>query len=211
MALRTVVGAQSRRRGGGPHGERGATQEPHSTPAQNTEAAVRASLLTLPRQSPGLLPGAPVLPSRAVNMLPWVMDSPAWPGGRYQIVWGDPLTRIRHSMDDHVPAGPRAEQLIPARPHAGRGVTGRHVPLSTSPPGHRSRRHVPRTTPRGQRAKRPPSRPGRRDRRGHGAQCKAGPAHGAGSGPRAGVPGPARLGGRPARRAGRRMPSHPRG
>ncbi len=30
-----------------------------------------------------------------------------------------------------------------------------------------------------------PSRPGRRDRRGHGAQCKAVPAHGAGSGPRA--------------------------
>ncbi len=44
--------------GGGPHGERGATQEPHSTPAQDTAAVYRAPLLALPSRSPGLMPGA---------------------------------------------------------------------------------------------------------------------------------------------------------
>ena len=37
--------------GGGPHGEHGATQGPHSTPAQNTEAEYRTSLLDLPRRT----------------------------------------------------------------------------------------------------------------------------------------------------------------
>ena len=36
---------------GGPHGEHGAAQGPHSTPAQNTEAEYRASLLGLPRRT----------------------------------------------------------------------------------------------------------------------------------------------------------------
>ncbi len=47
--------------GGGPHGERGATQGPHSTPAQDTEAVNRAPLLALPRRSPGLMPGVHLL------------------------------------------------------------------------------------------------------------------------------------------------------
>ncbi len=46
-------GTSSRRKRGGPHGERGATQGPHSTPAQNTEAGYRTPLLVLPRRSPG--------------------------------------------------------------------------------------------------------------------------------------------------------------
>ncbi len=35
--------------GGGPHGERGATQGPHSTPVHDTKAVDRAPLLALPR------------------------------------------------------------------------------------------------------------------------------------------------------------------
>ena len=72
-----------------------------------------------------------------------------------------------------------------------------------------ARRHVPLTArrwPRGPGASVPPSRRGRpgRDRRGHGARCKAVPARGAGCGPRA----ESERG--PARRARRIVPSHPR-
>ena len=42
----------------GPPGESGATQGPHSTPAQDTEAVDRAPLLALPPSKPG--PGARV-------------------------------------------------------------------------------------------------------------------------------------------------------
>ncbi len=64
-------------------------------------------------------------------------------------------------MVDHVPAGPRpssstphvrkrdggwtvtdlpahSRSAIPARPHAGRGVQGQHVPRTSEPPGHGS-------------------------------------------------------------------------
>ncbi len=51
-----------------PHSERGATQEPHSTPAQNTEAVYRAPLLVVPPSEPGPdARGAPALPSWAVD------------------------------------------------------------------------------------------------------------------------------------------------
>ncbi len=50
--------------------------------------------------------GAPVLPNRAVNMLPWVMGNPP----------------IRARSVGHVSAGPRPRQIYPAHPHAGRGV-----------------------------------------------------------------------------------------
>ncbi len=51
--------------GGGPHGEHGAAQGPHSTPAQDTEAVVRPSHLLLPPAHPD----------------PVAQDSPAWPEG----------------------------------------------------------------------------------------------------------------------------------
>ncbi len=57
----------------------------------------------------------------------------------------------------------------------------------------------------------PPSRRGRRDRRGHGARCKAVaavPARGAGCSPGADSDSVSERG--PARRAGRRLPTHPR-
>ena len=52
-------------------------------PAQDTEAADRAPPLVLPPSEPGTdARGAPVLPSRAVNMLLWVMGSPPSGHGR---------------------------------------------------------------------------------------------------------------------------------
>ncbi len=61
-------GTSSRRQGGGPHGERGATQEPHTTPAQNTDAVYCASLLALPPSKPGPdARGTPLVPGWAVN------------------------------------------------------------------------------------------------------------------------------------------------
>ena len=76
---------------------------------------------------------------------------------------------------------------ITARPLVGRGVPGRLAPRITAPPGPGPASRPPHDPTRAARTKgeRPPSRPGRRDRRGHGAQCKAAPAHGAGTGPRA--------------------------
>ena len=135
----------------------------HAGAAQNPcAAAVCASLLLLyPIEPGGGAPGFTCLAQGPLTNCP-----------------GDPLARIRPSLDDHVPAGPRAEQLIPTRPNAGRGDPGRHVPLNTSPPGHEPRRHVPLTTPRGPRGprvKHPPSLPGRRDRRGHVTLITSGP------------------------------------
>ena len=46
-------GSSSRRQEAGPRGKRGATQEPQSTPAQDTEAVDRAPLLELPPSKPG--------------------------------------------------------------------------------------------------------------------------------------------------------------
>ncbi len=63
--------------------------------------------------------GAPVLPSRAVNMLPWVMGYP--PSGHGRSVTSLPG-----------PGPGTGRQLYPARPHAGRGVDG-HVPAGPRP------------------------------------------------------------------------------
>ena len=121
-------------------------------------------------------------------MLPWVMG---------YIPHQEPVS------DDHVPAGPRPEQLYHHTSSRGTGVDsheqvggGRTVDATgsglsgTSPRG-------PEKRGRDRRASVPPSRRGRRDRRGHGARCKAVPARWAGCGPRAdsergaGPPGPA--------------------
>ena len=106
--------------------------------------------------------------SRTVPLRRTQSRQPARPLARLRL-------RIRLSLDDHVPARPRTQQLIPTRPLAGRGDQGRHVPLHTSPPGHGLGRHVPLTNPRGPEAKRPPSRPGRRDLRGHVTIITSGP------------------------------------
>ena len=52
----------------GPPGESGATQGPHSTPAQDTEEVDRAQLLALPPSKPWPdARGTPVVPRGAVN------------------------------------------------------------------------------------------------------------------------------------------------
>ena len=194
-------GSSSRRQKAGPPGESGATQESHSTPAQDTEAVDRAPLLALPPTKPG--------PEARVHLL--------CPNGPITVALGDGLPPIRARMDDHVPIRARPGKLFPARPHAGRGEDG-HVPA-----GPRPGRDPPRVPmraagsqgvtrpqldaagsrperlrgPRGPGGKRPPSRRGRRDRRGHGARCKAVPARGAGCGPRADSEGGAGPPGRP--------------
>ena len=133
-------GSSSRRRKAGPPGESGATQEPHSTPAQDTEAVDRAPLLALPPTKPG--------PEARVHLL--------CPNGPITVALGDGLPPIRARLDDHVPirarpgklfparphAGrggrrsrpcrPASRQRSPARPHAGRGVSGRHAPATRS-------------------------------------------------------------------------------
>jgi hypothetical protein len=125
-------GSSSRRRGGGPHGERGATQEPHSTPAQNTEAAnPRVAPSSTPSEPGPVARGAPVLPSRAINMLPWVMSLPKARG-----------------MDSHDPAGlqPSSDpQRVPTRAAGSQGDTCPQLNAAGSQPG----RHVPLTVRRG--------------------------------------------------------------
>jgi hypothetical protein len=86
------------------------------------------------------------------------------------------------------PCRPASRQRSPARPHAGRGVPGRHAPATRRrrvPARAASPPHGPEGGRRGPGASVPQSRRGRRDRRGHGARCKAVPARGAGCGPRA--------------------------
>jgi hypothetical protein len=105
----------------GPPGGSGATQGPHSTPAQDTEAVDRAPLLALPPSKPGPdARGTPVMPRRGRKQLPWVMGHP--PSGTVSV--------------DHVPAGPRPEQLYPRvrkRDGGGRSQPCRRTARQCSP------------------------------------------------------------------------------
>ena len=108
----------------------------------------------------------------------WTITSPSGPGP------GKLFPARPHAgreEDSHVPAGPRPGRdppRVPTRAAGSQGVTRPQLDAAGSRP-ERLR------GPRGPGGKRPPSRRGRRDRRGHGARCKAVPARGAGCGPRA--------------------------
>ena len=181
-------GSSSRRQRGGPTGRErsyaGAAQYPC---AEHRGGRPRAAP-RLPRRSPGLLPGYTCCAPRGHKQLPWVMGCP-------------PHQEQRRSVTS--PPGPGPSSSTPARPHAGRGGdshkgvgSGRAVDAAGSGQSGTSPRG-PEKSGRDRRASVPPSRRGRRDRRGHGARCKAVPARWAGCGPRAdsergaGPPGPA--------------------
>ncbi len=165
------------------------------TQRRKTAPARRSKLY--PRRSPGLMPGVhllcPVGPLTSClgDGLPPIRDRvgrsrPCRAPARAALRLPHTSARGTRSGQSR-PCRPAAEQRPPARSHEGRGVPGRHVPAA-------QRRRVPARAarpPRGPKVaaraggERPPSRRGRRDRRGHGARCKPVPAQGGGCGPRA--------------------------
>ncbi len=64
--------------------------------------------------------------------------------------WDNHQAWIKQRLDDHVPPTPRAEQHVARTSPHGPSDPGRSVPV-TSPPGHGPGRHVPRASPRGPR------------------------------------------------------------
>jgi hypothetical protein len=116
----------------------------------------------------------------APSAAPLHAPGPCGPGSTY-LAQG-PLTRChrrsrrsdKQRRDDHVPSGSGPRLHIPPPPS----------PLPNEGRGRRRLHILPRPDEgRGSRGRSvPPSFPGRSDRRGHGARCKAIPARGAGSG-----------------------------
>jgi hypothetical protein len=172
----------------------------------------RAAPSSTPDEARARGPGAPVVPDWADNCClgGWatphqgaVGRSRPHPGPARQAL---PRTSSRGTGGKTVTSLPaRVQAEIPrASPRGPRGPRASRA-RNSSPPGPGPGGTSPSRPEGGAREEQwasvPPSRRGRRDRRGHGARCKAVPARGAGCGPR-----PTRRG-VPARRAGRIMPN----
>jgi hypothetical protein len=98
--------------------------------AERRGRSPRVAPSSTPVEARACCPGAPVLPSWAVNKLPGVMSFP--PSG--------------HRLVVHVPAGSRPEQLYPVRPHAERGVDGHDSDLAGPRPSSEPQRVPTGTT-----------------------------------------------------------------